>query len=100
VTKRGGVMVFQIADRWQEARPSGNVGREDLPVEFCRAQEPIMLRCETPYAAVVKVLEGAGVRVIAVEEDARADPTLVFAIMWRGRNRWCLAGEWGPAHLS
>jgi hypothetical protein len=93
-------MVFQIADRWQEARSSGNVGREDLPEEFWRAQEPIMLRCETPYDTVVKALEGVHVRVIAVEEDARADPTLVFAIMWRGRNRWCLAGEWGPAPLT
>jgi glycosyltransferase involved in cell wall biosynthesis/ubiquinone/menaquinone biosynthesis C-methylase UbiE len=77
VTKPGGVMVFQIPDRRLHARPSANVGREDLPMEFWQGQEPIMLMCETPYAEVVKVLEEAGARVIEAEEDAGADPTWV-----------------------
>jgi ubiquinone/menaquinone biosynthesis C-methylase UbiE len=78
VTKPGGVMVFQIPDRRQHVQAGGNVRQEDLPFEFWRVQEPIMLMCETPYAEVVKVLEEAGVRVIEAEEDSRADPTLVF----------------------
>jgi glycosyltransferase involved in cell wall biosynthesis/ubiquinone/menaquinone biosynthesis C-methylase UbiE len=78
VTKPGGVMVFQIPDRRQHAQPSGNGRQEDLPVEFWRGQEPIMLMCETPSAEVIKVLEEAGARVIEAEEDSRADPTLVF----------------------
>jgi ubiquinone/menaquinone biosynthesis C-methylase UbiE len=78
VTKPGGVMVFQIPDRRQDARPSGNGRQEDLPLEFWQGQEPIMLMCETPSAEVVKVLEEAGARVIEAEEDSRADPTLVF----------------------
>jgi ubiquinone/menaquinone biosynthesis C-methylase UbiE len=78
VTKPGGVIMFQIPDRRQHARPSANVGRQDLPMEFWQGQEPIMLMCETPYTEVVKVLEEAGARVIEVEEDGRADPTLVF----------------------
>jgi glycosyltransferase involved in cell wall biosynthesis/ubiquinone/menaquinone biosynthesis C-methylase UbiE len=78
VTKPGGVMVFQIPDRRQHARPGANVGREDLPMEFWQGLEPIMLMCETPYTEVVKVLEEAGARVIEAEEDGRADPTVVF----------------------
>jgi glycosyltransferase involved in cell wall biosynthesis/ubiquinone/menaquinone biosynthesis C-methylase UbiE len=78
VTKPGGVMVFQIPDRRQQARPGGHVAQEDLPLEFWRGCEPIMLMCETPYAEVVKVLEKAGARVIEAEEDSRADPTLIF----------------------
>ena len=78
VTKPGGVMVFQIPDRRQHAQSGGNWGQEDLPLEFWRAQEPLMLMCETPYAEIVKVLEAAGARVIEVEEDSRADATLVF----------------------
>jgi glycosyltransferase involved in cell wall biosynthesis/ubiquinone/menaquinone biosynthesis C-methylase UbiE len=78
VTKPGGVMVFQIPDRRQQARPGANVGREDLPMEFWQGLEPIMLMCETPYTEVVKVLEEAGARVIEAEEDGRADPTVVF----------------------
>ena len=78
VTKPGGVMVFQIPDRRQDARSGGHMGEDNLPLEFWRGQEPLMLMCETPYAEVVKVLEEAGARVIEVEEDSRADPTLVF----------------------
>jgi ubiquinone/menaquinone biosynthesis C-methylase UbiE len=78
VTKPGGVMVFQIPDRRQHAQSGGNWGQEDLPLEFWRAQEPLMLMCETPYAEIVKVLEAAGARVIEAEEDSRADATLVF----------------------
>jgi ubiquinone/menaquinone biosynthesis C-methylase UbiE len=78
VTKPGGVMVFQIPDRRRHAQSGGERGQEDLPFEFWRGQEPLMLMCETPYAEVVKVLEEAGARVIEVEEDARADPAWVF----------------------
>jgi glycosyltransferase involved in cell wall biosynthesis/ubiquinone/menaquinone biosynthesis C-methylase UbiE len=78
VTKPGGVMVFQIPDRRQHAQSGGNWGQEDLPLEFWRAQEPLMLMCETPYAEIVKVLEEAGARVIEAEEDSRTDATLVF----------------------
>jgi ubiquinone/menaquinone biosynthesis C-methylase UbiE len=77
LTKPGGVMVFQIPDRRQDARSGGHMGEDDLPLEFWRGQEPLMLMCETPYAEVVRVLEEAGSRVIEVEEDSRADPTLV-----------------------
>ena len=77
VTKPSGVMIFQIPDRRQHAQSSGNVGREELPLEFRQGQEPLMLMCETPYAEVVKVLEDGGVRVIQAEEDTRADPTWV-----------------------
>jgi ubiquinone/menaquinone biosynthesis C-methylase UbiE len=78
VTKPGGVMVFQIPDRRQQT-PSGEpVGQEDLPPEFWRAQEPLMLMCETPYSELVKVLEEAGAQVIEAEEDNHADPTFVF----------------------
>jgi SAM-dependent methyltransferase len=78
VTKPGGVMVFQIPDRWQHARPGANVGRVDLPLEFSLGQEPSMLMCETSYDEVVTVLEKAGVRVLEAEEDCGADPTLVI----------------------
>jgi SAM-dependent methyltransferase len=78
VTKPGGVMVFQVPDRRQSSETDERNGRGDLPFEFWRAQEPLMLMCETPYAEVVKVLEEAGARVIEAEEDPRADPALVF----------------------
>ena len=52
--------------------------QDNLPLEFWQAQEPLMLMCETPYAEVVNVLEDGGARVMEVEEDSRADPTLVF----------------------
>jgi hypothetical protein len=78
VTKPGGVMVFQIPDRRQQARSGEHMGEGDLPLEFWRAQEPLMLMCETPYAEVVKVLEAAGAHAIEAEEDSRADPLLVF----------------------
>jgi glycosyltransferase involved in cell wall biosynthesis/ubiquinone/menaquinone biosynthesis C-methylase UbiE len=77
VTKPGGIMIFQIPDRRQQAWSDGHVGRDDLPLEFWRAREPLMLMCETPYAEVVKVLADAGARVIEAEEDSRADPALV-----------------------
>ena len=78
VTKPGGVMVFQIPDRRQQAQSGANVGQDNLPLEFWQAQEPLMLMCETPYAEVVRVLEDGGARVMEVEEDSRADPALVF----------------------
>jgi SAM-dependent methyltransferase len=78
VTKPGGVIVFQVPDRQQHALPGGYPGREDLPFEFWREQDPIMLMCETPYTEVVKVLEAVGARVVVAEEDTRADPELVF----------------------
>jgi glycosyltransferase involved in cell wall biosynthesis/ubiquinone/menaquinone biosynthesis C-methylase UbiE len=85
VTKPGGVMVFQIPDRRQHAQPGGNGSLEELPSEFWQGQEPLMLMCETPYAEVAKVLEEAGAQVIEVEEDSRADPTLVFCyyVAWK-----------------
>jgi glycosyltransferase involved in cell wall biosynthesis/SAM-dependent methyltransferase len=78
VTKPGGVMVFQVPDCRQSPVLAGGGGEGDLPFEFWRAQEPLMLMCETPYVEVVKVLEAAGARVIEAEEDSRADPLLVF----------------------
>ena len=78
VTKPGGVMVFQIPDRRQQAQSGANVGQDNLPLEFWQAQEPLMLMCETPYAEVVRVLEDGGARVMEAEEDSRADPALVF----------------------
>jgi hypothetical protein len=77
VTKPGGVIVFEVPDRRQRAVAEGNPRSGDLPSEFWRGEEPLMLMCETPYSEIVKVLEGAGAQVIEVEEDARADPTLV-----------------------
>jgi 2-polyprenyl-3-methyl-5-hydroxy-6-metoxy-1,4-benzoquinol methylase len=78
VTKPGGVMVFQIPDRRQHAQSAEHMGKDNLPPEFWRAQEPLMLMCETPFAEVVKALQGAGAQVIEAEEDNRADPLLVF----------------------
>jgi glycosyltransferase involved in cell wall biosynthesis/ubiquinone/menaquinone biosynthesis C-methylase UbiE len=78
VTNPGGVMVFQIPDRRQQARSGEHMGEGDVPLEFWRAQEPLMLMCETPYAEVVKVLAAAGAHAIEAEEDSRADPLLVF----------------------
>jgi glycosyltransferase involved in cell wall biosynthesis/ubiquinone/menaquinone biosynthesis C-methylase UbiE len=78
VTKPGGVIVFQVPDRRQSAVPGEGQGTEELPFEFWRAQGPIMLMCETPYAEVVKVLEETGAQVVEAEEDAQADPALVF----------------------
>jgi hypothetical protein len=60
VTKPGGVIVFQIPDRRQQAWSSEHVDQAAVPWEFWRAHEPLMLMCETPYAGVIKVLEGAG----------------------------------------
>jgi glycosyltransferase involved in cell wall biosynthesis/ubiquinone/menaquinone biosynthesis C-methylase UbiE len=77
VTKPGGVIVFEVPDRHQRAVVDESPRTEDLPSEFWRGEEPLMLMCETPYSEIVKVLEGAGARVVEVEEDARADPTLV-----------------------
>jgi ubiquinone/menaquinone biosynthesis C-methylase UbiE len=78
VTKPGGVMVFQIPDRRQQARSGKPVDQADVPWEFWQAQEPLMLMCETPHAEVIRVLADAGARVIEAEEDSQADPTLVF----------------------
>ena len=78
VTKPGGVMVFQIPDRRQDARSGGHMGEDNLPLEFWRGQEPLMLMCETPFAEVITVLEEGGAQVIEAEEDSCADPTLVF----------------------
>jgi glycosyltransferase involved in cell wall biosynthesis/ubiquinone/menaquinone biosynthesis C-methylase UbiE len=78
VTKPGGVIVFQVPDRRQREVPAKELGKQDLPFEFWRAEDPIMLMCEVPYAEVVRALAEAGARVIEAEEDTRADPELVF----------------------
>ena len=68
-----------LRNRCLQAQSPRRHGVVPLPGgEFWRAQEPLMLMCETPYAEIVKVLESAGARVIEVEEDSRADATLVF----------------------
>jgi glycosyltransferase involved in cell wall biosynthesis/2-polyprenyl-3-methyl-5-hydroxy-6-metoxy-1,4-benzoquinol methylase len=77
VTKPGGVIVFEVPDRRQRTVADESPRTGDLPSEFWRGEEPLMLMCETPYSEIVKVLEGAGAQVIEVEEDARADPSLV-----------------------
>jgi ubiquinone/menaquinone biosynthesis C-methylase UbiE len=78
VTKPGGVIVFQVPDRYQGQVPTSPLGTQDLPFEFWRAEDPIMLMCEIPYAEVVRTMEESGTRVIEAEEDTRADPQLVF----------------------
>jgi SAM-dependent methyltransferase len=78
VTKPGGVIVFQVPDRYQREAPASPRRTPDLPVEFWRAEDPIMLMCEVPHAEVVRTMEESGARVIEAEEDTRADPELVF----------------------
>ena len=78
VTKPGGVIVFQVPDRRQHGVPAEKREKQDLPFEFWRAEDPIMLMCEIPSAEVVKTLEEAGARVLEAVEDTRADPALVF----------------------
>jgi glycosyltransferase involved in cell wall biosynthesis/ubiquinone/menaquinone biosynthesis C-methylase UbiE len=78
VTKPGGVIVFQIPDRRLHVVDDEIPRTEDLPPEFWRGEEPLMLMCETPYSEVAKVLAGAGARVIEAVEDLRADPVFVL----------------------
>jgi glycosyltransferase involved in cell wall biosynthesis/SAM-dependent methyltransferase len=78
VTKPGGVIVFQVPDRRQGDVSVEQMGKQDLPFEFWRAEDPIMLMCEIPSVEVVRTLEEAGARVVETEEDPRADPVLIF----------------------
>jgi glycosyltransferase involved in cell wall biosynthesis/SAM-dependent methyltransferase len=78
VTRTGGVIVFQVADRRQRIAPGDQRREEHLPAAFWHAEEPIMLMCSTPYAEVVRTLEEAGARMIEAVEDTRADPEWVF----------------------
>jgi hypothetical protein len=73
VTKPGGVIVFEVADRRQRAGPAEDLHKEEIPFEFWRAEEPFMLMCDTPRAEVVSALGAAGACVLEVEEDPRAD---------------------------
>jgi len=78
VTKPGGVIVFQVPNRLQGDGSAEQSGRQQLPFEFWRAEDPILLMCEIPSPEVVRTLEEAGARVIEAEEDTRADPVWVF----------------------
>jgi glycosyltransferase involved in cell wall biosynthesis/SAM-dependent methyltransferase len=73
IIKPGGVIVFELPDRRQAAMPSENSYKDEIPFEFWRAEEPLMLMGEIPYPEVVKALETAGAHVLEVEEDTHAD---------------------------